>query len=56
MKKHQPSPSTNVDELRRRFEQQNLGESETEALYAKVNKPPQRTAPFSTRRNCLCIP
>ncbi|WP_375653921.1 BID domain-containing T4SS effector [Bartonella sp. OD88NMGDW] len=41
MKKSYPTASTNVDELRRQFEQQNLGASNVEDLYAKVNKPPK---------------
>ncbi|WP_375675203.1 BID domain-containing T4SS effector [Bartonella sp. CL100XZDX] len=41
MKKSHPSPSSNVDELSRQFEQQNLGASNLEDLYAKVNKPPK---------------
>ncbi|WP_375666329.1 BID domain-containing T4SS effector [Bartonella sp. TT121SHDZB] len=41
MKKSHPSPSSNVDELRRQFEQQNPGASNVEDLYAKVNKPPK---------------
>ncbi|WP_375636860.1 MULTISPECIES: BID domain-containing T4SS effector [unclassified Bartonella] len=46
MKKSHPTPSTNVEELRRQFEQQNLETSNVEDLYAKVNKPPkeQRTS------------
>ncbi|EJF74281.1 hypothetical protein ME7_01557 [Bartonella birtlesii LL-WM9] len=56
MKKHQPSPSTNVDELRRRFEQQNLGESETEALYAKVNKPPKEQRPSQQEETVYASP
>ncbi|WP_375680016.1 BID domain-containing T4SS effector [Bartonella sp. AP7XZML] len=41
MKKSHPTPSTNVEELRRQFEQQNLGASNIGDLYAKVNKPPK---------------
>ncbi|WP_375659386.1 BID domain-containing T4SS effector [Bartonella sp. MR30HLJHH] len=41
MKKSHPTASTNIDELRRQFEQQNLGASNTEELYAKINKPPK---------------
>ncbi|WP_375687690.1 BID domain-containing T4SS effector [Bartonella sp. AC62GZZY] len=50
MKKNHPSPSTNVEELRRQVDQQNLGASNVEDLYAKVNKPPkeQRTSPQYT--------
>ncbi|WP_375682799.1 MULTISPECIES: BID domain-containing T4SS effector [unclassified Bartonella] len=50
MKKSHPTPSTNVEELRRQFEQQNLEASNVEDLYAKVNKPPkeQRTSPQYT--------
>ncbi|WP_375661421.1 BID domain-containing T4SS effector [Bartonella sp. OC68QHHN] len=41
MKKSHPTASSNVEELRRQFEQQNLGASNVEDLYAKVNKPPK---------------
>ncbi|WP_375647472.1 MULTISPECIES: BID domain-containing T4SS effector [unclassified Bartonella] len=41
MKKSHPTASTNIDELRQQFEQQNLGASNVEDLYAKVNKPPK---------------
>ncbi|WP_019220046.1 BID domain-containing T4SS effector, partial [Bartonella florencae] len=41
MKKHQSAPSNKVEEVRKQFEQQNLGASEQESLYAKVNKPPK---------------
>ncbi|WP_330169093.1 BID domain-containing T4SS effector [Bartonella grahamii] len=42
MKKSHPTTSSNVEKLRQKFEQQNLGASSTEDLYAKVNKPPKR--------------
>ncbi|GAA4665088.1 BID domain-containing T4SS effector [Bartonella pachyuromydis] len=48
MKKNHPSPSNTVDELRRRFERQNLqeqGATGGEPLYAKVNKPPKHQHP-----------
>ncbi|WP_208434409.1 BID domain-containing T4SS effector [Bartonella taylorii] len=45
MKKHQPSPSIPLDELRKHFEQQNAEASNIEDLYAKVNKPRREQHP-----------
>ncbi|GAA5102331.1 BID domain-containing T4SS effector [Bartonella acomydis] len=41
MKKHQPSSSKTVEDLRRRFEQQGLGDPNSEPVYATVNKKPK---------------